>query len=50
MPDKEPRILARRIDEHRANMQKVIDGIRDAAERGVDDAQSDGAAPPPGRH
>jgi hypothetical protein len=27
MPDKEPRILARRIDEHRANMQAVVDGI-----------------------
>ena len=33
MPDKEPRILARRIDEHRANMQKVVDGIKAAAER-----------------
>jgi nitroreductase len=32
MPDKEPRILARRIDEHRANMTKVIEGIRAAAE------------------
>ena len=27
MPDKEPRILARRIGEHRANMQRVVDGI-----------------------
>ena len=32
MPDKEPRILARRIDEHRANMTKVIQGIKQAAE------------------
>jgi Polyketide cyclase / dehydrase and lipid transport len=32
MPDKEPRILQRRIDEHRANMQRVVDGIKDAAE------------------
>ncbi len=27
MPDKEPRILFRRIGEHRANMQRVIDGL-----------------------
>ncbi|MFT7598142.1 MAG: nitroreductase [Acidimicrobiales bacterium] len=27
MPDKEPKILSRRLDEHRANMQKVLDGI-----------------------
>ncbi len=32
MPDKEPRILSRRIDEHRANMTKVIEGIKAAAE------------------
>jgi hypothetical protein len=32
MPDKEPRILQRRIDEHRANMQRVVDGIKHAAE------------------
>ncbi len=32
MPDKEPRILARRIDEHRANMQRVVDAIRFAAQ------------------
>jgi Polyketide cyclase / dehydrase and lipid transport len=32
MPDKEPRILARRIDEHLANMQRVVDGIKAAAE------------------
>ena len=31
MPDKEPRILRRRIDEHRANMQRVVDGIKHAA-------------------
>jgi nitroreductase len=30
MPDKEPRILFRRIEEHRANMQKVVDGIKAA--------------------
>ena len=27
MPDKEPRILFRRIQEHRGNMQRVIDGL-----------------------
>ncbi|MEM7091982.1 MAG: nitroreductase family protein [Actinomycetota bacterium] len=27
MPDKEPRILFRRIQEHRANMQRMIDGL-----------------------
>lgn len=33
MPDKEPRILHRRLEEHRANMQRVVDGIRAATER-----------------
>jgi hypothetical protein len=28
MPDKEERIIARRLDEHRANMQRTVDGIR----------------------
>jgi len=32
MPEKEPRILHRRIGEHRANMQRVVDGIKAAAE------------------
>ena len=32
MPEKEPRILARRIDEHRVNMTKVVEGIKAAAE------------------
>lgn len=32
MPDKEPRIIARRVDEHRANMQRVVDGMKAAAE------------------
>ena len=27
-PDLEPRIVARRIGEHRANMQRVVDGIK----------------------
>ena len=30
MPDKEPKILARRIDEHRTNMQRVLDGMKTA--------------------
>jgi hypothetical protein len=34
MPDKEERIIARRLDEHRANMQLTVDGIRRLAESG----------------
>ena len=34
MPDKEERIIARRLEEHRANMQATVDGIRDVAEAG----------------
>jgi len=30
MPDREPRILFRRIEEHRANMQRVVDGVKAA--------------------
>ncbi len=32
MPEKEPRILSRRLDEHRGNMQLVIEGIKADAE------------------
>ena len=32
MPDKEERIIERRLDEHRANMQRVLDGIKQLAE------------------
>ena len=32
-PDLEPRIIARRIDEHRANMQRVVDGIKAVLEQ-----------------
>lgn len=32
MPDKEPRILDRRLDEHRSNMQHVVDAIKASAE------------------
>jgi nitroreductase len=35
MPDKEPKILANRIREHRENMQRVIDGIAAAVEKDV---------------
>jgi len=31
-PDKEERIVARRLDEHRANMQTTVDGIKQLAE------------------
>lgn len=31
-PDKEERIVARRLDEHRANMQTTVDGIKHLAE------------------
>ncbi len=37
MPDKEPRIIARRIAEHRANMQRVVDGVKAALEAGRDE-------------
>lgn len=32
MPDKEPRILHRRVGEHHANMARTVDGIRELAE------------------
>ena len=32
-PDLEPRIIARRISEHRANMQRVVEGVKAAAEQ-----------------
>ena len=35
MPDKEARILHRRIGEHHANMTRVVEGIKDAAEQEV---------------
>jgi Polyketide cyclase / dehydrase and lipid transport len=31
-PDKEDRIVARRVDEHRTNMQRTVDGIKQLAE------------------
>lgn len=32
MPEKEPRILHRRVSEHHANMTRTVEGIRDLAE------------------
>ena len=32
MPDKEERIIARRLEEHRINMQATVDGIKALAE------------------
>jgi hypothetical protein len=34
MPEKEERIVARRLDEFRANMTSVLEGIRVLAETG----------------
>jgi hypothetical protein len=33
MPDKEERIVARRLEEHRVNMARVVDGVKALAER-----------------
>jgi hypothetical protein len=35
MPDKEERIVARRLDEHRINMLTTIEGIKDLAENAL---------------
>jgi len=37
MPDKEERIVARRLAEHEANMWRCLEGIRNLAERTFDD-------------
>jgi hypothetical protein len=34
MPDKEDRIVARRLDEHRLNMEATLLGIKSLAEAG----------------
>jgi hypothetical protein len=47
-PDKEERIVARRLDEHRANMQSTVDGIGRLAESGRPSPFPDDAAPTPG--
>ena len=33
MPDMEPRIISRRLSEHRANMQRVVEGVKSRAEQ-----------------
>jgi hypothetical protein len=33
MPDKEERIVARRLSEHRANMERTLAGIKELAEQ-----------------
>lgn len=46
MPEKEPRILFRRLEEHRANMQLVVDGVKSAVEQATpdtDDIHREGA-------
>ena len=35
MPDKEERIVARRLEEHRANMQRTVEGIKGLVEGSV---------------
>lgn len=34
MPDKEERIVARRLDEHRSNMERMVSGVKQLAECG----------------
>lgn len=46
MPDKEPRILARRVGEHVANMQAVVDAIKVAAEAAQPPRDQTGAKAP----
>jgi hypothetical protein len=36
MPDKEERIIARRLGEHELNMQRVVDGVKELAESNGD--------------
>ncbi len=38
MPDKEERIVARRLGEHRSNMERVVSGVKQLAESGESDA------------
>ena len=46
MPEREPEIIDRRIGEHRTNMQRVLDGIKDAVENSYEPGARSGAAPP----
>ena len=43
MPEKEERIVARRLDEHRANMQATLEGIKALAEADADVDPADAA-------
>ena len=36
MPDREPDILRRRVQEHRANMQRVVDGVKERLHQAPD--------------
>ncbi len=45
-PEMEPRILARRVGEHRTNMQLVVDAIKDAAEAGRRERDDSGPRAP----
>lgn len=38
MPDKEERIVARRLGEHRSNMERVVSGVKQLAESGESDS------------
>jgi hypothetical protein len=38
MPDKEERIVARRLDEHRSNMERMVSGVKQLAESGGSDS------------
>jgi len=46
MPEREPRILFRRVEEHRSNMQKVVDAIKARAEATPRGRDEGGANPP----
>ena len=46
MPDREPAILHRRISEHRANMQRVLDGVKEAVEAGYEKPEASGESAP----
>lgn len=40
MPEREPAILRRRVEEHRANMQRVVDAVKDALHQEPDPERS----------
>jgi nitroreductase len=47
MPEKEAKILDRRMSEHRANMQRVVEGVKAAAEEARAAAKAERGAKPP---